>query len=483
MYKKVRYILLGIGLLALLLSGCGRELTTQEKLDKAKEYASEQKVDKALKLANEVVVEDATNADGYVVLSELYKLQQQPEKAEQVLELGLESTNAGNIFLAPLKDAYLKKFEASRWHGGKELVDSVIADVDGDKKPEIIILQGNPTSLGENGEYENIDLFVFNPRTKTIVYERGDSDIMTGLPSKLIVGDFTGDGIADVKAAVGLGGSAGGSFDTLISYQQGQLVNLFNQETVLFDIATTVASGDRLLISSDLLEQYLYIDLTAEQKAQESRSIGWKSFVRVAVRTSDDTYALKESFTVFGPLHYSDFIAEVEVNYAFKSGKFVPMQLNVNSMNGQAVIKGEKPKMLVLDEEFPKQIIKGNIPGLNVSLGMKKTEVSSILGKQTGNFYYEGGDFYQFEQATDIAFCFSAAIESEDSLFSLLIYQDHLQNLTFKDVVKAMGEPESQGVDEMLGEYYYDYHYGDTGVYFYASNESSNLSSMTILRK
>jgi len=223
--------------------------------------------------------------------------------------------------------------------------------------------------------------------------------------------------------------------------------------------------------------------LTEEQKAQESRDIGWKSHERTEVKTGDGSYTLKESFMVYGPLNNADFIAELEVIYAFKNGKFVPEQLNVKPMNGRAARKGEKPKKLVLDENFPEQIRQGIIPGLDVVLGMKKSEVSAILGQQTGDFYYEGGDFYEFEQATGVAFCFSAAIEDTDSLFALLIYQDHLKQLTFEDVGKAMGEPETKGVDEMLGEYYYGYQYGDIGVYFYSSDESSNITSLSILRK
>lgn len=364
----------------------------------------------------------------------------------------------------------------------KKLLGSIAADVNGDGEPELIVLQGTQSAYGANDVFENYEFSVYDPKTKSIVYRDGDLDLVTGIPQKLMAGDFTGDQTAEVKAAILNDGTAGGSYDILLSYQDGKYVNLFKNSPFAADVRTSALPDGRLLIYSDSLKEYHYMNFTEEQKAAGSLDVGWRGSSRDAIQAGEHFYTLQEIFSVTGPLYNSDFMAKVTIDYEFKEGTFVPTKLQVESLNGQPITKGDPPIAFVLDDTLKASILKGEIPGLGVKLGMKKAEVAALLGKQTREFDYTGGAFVEFEKAPGVAFCFSAVAESTDSLYSLLVYSDAVTGKTFPDLKKVLGEPAKSGIDDMEETYYYQYDYDKTSVIF-DGEEAGNVKMMQILKK
>lgn len=385
--------------------------------------------------------------------------------------------------MAGMKDTLLEKYKSAHPGSGKSLIDYTSADMDGDGQPELILMQGEPSEYGIVGEYGNIDIIVYDPASGEIEYQNDYAETTIGLPQKLVAGDFTTDGAAEVKVAVELGGSAGGAINKLLSYQQGGYVDLFQENPFVYDVRTMVTSDDRLLIYSDFLGVYKVMDFTAEQKQADNRDIGWRSGYRKEVQTGEFKYALQDVFSVTGPMYGGDYMAEVTVDYRFEKGKFVPVSMDVESMNGMAVNNGEKPVTFRFDEKFGEAVQRGELPGLGVKMGMSKAEVSSILGKQTREFGYAGGTYYEFEKAPGTAYCFSPYADTEDSLFSVLIYGNHVKGLTYPIVTNTIGSPESEGLDEMDGEYYYRYEFDSTGVSFYGTDEHSEIGMIYLIQR
>lgn len=406
-------------------------------------------------------------------------------QVEQSIKDRTQEQGAGlsNKKMAGMKDTLLKKYKSAHPGSAKSLIDFASADMDGDGQPELILMQGEPSEYGIEGEHENIDMIVYDPESGEIEYQNDDAETTIGLPQKLVVGDFTNDGPAEVKIAVELGGSAGGAMNKLLSYQQGAYVDLFQENPFVYDVRTMVTSDDRLLIYSDFLGVYKVMDFTAEQKQADNRDIGWRSGYRKEVQAGEFKYALQDEFSVTGPMYGGDYMAEVTVDYRFEKGKFVPVSMDVKSMNEMAVTNGTKPISFRFDAKFGETVQQGELPGLDVKMGMSKAEVSSILGKQTREFGYAGGTYYEFEKAPGTAYCFSPYANTEDSLFSVLIYGNHVKGLTYPIVTNAIGSPESEGFDEMDGEYYYHYEFDSMNASFYGVDENSEIGMIYLIQR
>lgn len=364
----------------------------------------------------------------------------------------------------------------------KQIIDSIAADLNGDGKAELVILQGLATEFGPE-TYEAYELVVFDPETKSIIHSNNDIGDIIGYPEKLLAGDFTHDKLAEVKVTVFADGTAGASFNILLSYQDGEYIDLFDKKPYSEGVTTTLTEDGRILVASDILKKYYYIPFNDEQKAADNLYFGMRHDKRTAVLTDDHSYVLQESYQINGPLYNADMIAEVTMDYRYENGKFVLESLSVESMNGMPVTEGERPIEFVLDSAFGDAISSGNIPGLGVHLGMTKAEVSGLLGKEIKEYNYLGGKFVEFEKTPGVGFCFSAAIESTDSLYSLTIHQKSVTEKTLTEVEDLLGAPSSSGYDEMEDQEYHVYSYGKTGVTFYSKDKESPISFVHILYK
>ncbi|MDR0267825.1 hypothetical protein [Paenibacillus sp.] len=364
----------------------------------------------------------------------------------------------------------------------KKIADSIAVDLNGDGKAELVVLQGLASEY-QSDTYEECELVVFDTETKSIVYTNHDLGYMIGQPEKLLAGDFTHDNLAEVKATILSDGTAGASFNVLLSYQGGEYVDLFDQKPFSEGV-TTMTKDDQILIALDILQKYYYVPFNNEQKAADELYYGMRHDKRNAVPTGDHSYSLQESYELNGPLSNADFIAKVTVDYRYEDGKFVLNTLSVESMNGMPVTKGERPSTFILDQSFGDAIASGNIPGLGVHIGMTKAEVSALLGKKLREYNYLGGMFVEFEKSPSVGFCFSPAVDpSMDSLYSLTINQEAVTGKTFVEVKELLGTPSSSGHDEMEGLEYISYSYGDAGVTFYGKDNKGPISFMHILYK
>lgn len=381
----------------------------------------------------------------------------------------------------PLTTAYQSLFQNGE--GGKILIDSIAADLNGDGKAELVVLQGLASGSGTE-TYEAYELVVFDPETESIVYSNQDLDFISGYPEKLLAGDFTNDKLAEVKVKVLSEGTAGATFNILLSYQNGEYVDLFDEKPFSEGVTTTITEDGRIVIASEILGKYYYIPFNEEQMAADDLYYGMRHDHRNAVPTGDHTYVLQESYQLNGPLYNADFIAEVTVDYRYEDRKFVLETFSVKSMNGMPVTEGERPVVFVLDNTLGEAIASGHIPGLGVQLGMTKAEASALLGKEMREYNYLGGKFFEFEKAPGAGLCFSAAMDtSTDSLYALAIHQHSVTGKTLEEVKAILGPPSSSGYDEMEDSQYIRYSYGETGVVFHSTDNDSPVSFMLILYK
>ncbi len=103
--------------------------------------------------------------------------------------------------------------------GSGDAIAAVVTDVDGDLKPEVIVLQSTPAALQ-----------VYRPRRRTLEFAR-EVRLGTGTPRAMVAADFNRDGRGDVAVAVQA--AEGGNVQVLTGAPQAML-----------QPRTTIAVGD-----------------------------------------------------------------------------------------------------------------------------------------------------------------------------------------------------------------------------------------------
>lgn len=107
------------------------------------------------------------------------------------------------------------------------IIDQKIADVTGDHREDKIFLIGH--KINKEARYtDHLTLLVEDGTSKKLI--TAELENLGGYQGKLFVGDFSGDGIADVMVSVPTGGSGGMVDHRILTFENGQSSIIFNQE-------------------------------------------------------------------------------------------------------------------------------------------------------------------------------------------------------------------------------------------------------------
>lgn len=148
----------------------------------------------------------------------------------------------------------------------KELViDRAIADVTGDGVADQIWLTGYKQD--SNSPYiTGISIAIKDGATSNIYHIKPNEN--SGYNPRLFLGDFTGDGTADILVTIDSGGSGATTFDYLYTFTQGKPQLLFSSEVYndYWKYTVDYLDGYRLQLTNTNSEQIYTLDITSRGK-------------------------------------------------------------------------------------------------------------------------------------------------------------------------------------------------------------------------
>lgn len=142
------------------------------------------------------------------------------------------------------------------------IIASERADVTGDGVPDTITLTGykeKPTDIF----IQNITLAIEDGRTKQTTATAFPNN--AGYNPRLFLGDFTGDGIADMMISIDSGGSGGFGFYYIYSDKNNMLTKLFDAEMFnsQFKYTVTFRESCRVAVYSYYFKKTYIIDVSS----------------------------------------------------------------------------------------------------------------------------------------------------------------------------------------------------------------------------
>ncbi len=144
------------------------------------------------------------------------------------------------------------------------VLDMQYTDVNGDSILDCIFLTGELFSP-DTSFLKNIQLNIQDGRTHCLA--TFPLPYNTGYEPRLFLGDFTGNGVADIFISIATGGSGGLYYYYLFSYLNNQLKPLFNPETFNDGLPFDVIFRDNYkvdILSQELNEKFI-IDVSQKK--------------------------------------------------------------------------------------------------------------------------------------------------------------------------------------------------------------------------
>ena len=129
---------------------------------------------------------------------------------------------------------------------GSILIDSKVGDVSGDGIPDSVMLYGNKSDLSE----------IYMQNIVIVIEDGGTKEIRAILPEQnagynptLFLGDFTGDGVKEIKVSIDSGGSGGYGYHYVYSFIGNQYREIFNFDSYNMEYQFRVDYLDQYKVS------------------------------------------------------------------------------------------------------------------------------------------------------------------------------------------------------------------------------------------
>lgn len=136
-----------------------------------------------------------------------------------------------------------------------------------------------------------------------------------------------------------------------------------------------------------------------------------------------------------------------------------------------------------LDKNTVASLKVGKIPGFDIQLGMKKSQVVKLLGNPKRSYNWSGGQFWIFNKLPYAGLCFNVPGSPAGQLYGVSIGREGFPNKTFAKVKAQLGKPSYIGEDDAEGGYIMSYEYGEVSIYFIADSLSGKITGIDIINK
>ena len=385
MKKKMTLSILAMVLIFILV-GC-----TGNSLKKAEKFIEKGELDKAEEVYTELISEDNKNFEAYDGLINLYKDSGDTAKTVNILEKAMKEGYVAKdqSIYVELLDYYMESGEVEKvdtlvkgqlkeielptefyekyiiskdTKEGMEVLDIAYGDLNNDGIDEVAAVYGKLHESQGPDMYQDLRFVIYDKVGKILYEMEEEYGPYTKPDFKLI--DLSKDGILDLYYSITMV-AASNSMEQgfIISYKDGQFINIYNVDNIVFDIGTQIVNGNALKIFSNTARQSYTIELNEAQRQAydlyDPNPIWWRGISEEIIKKDNGEFVIRWSFEVTGMPSNADVIARANVDLEYVDGVWKPKELNPEPINGKTIL-GSKKGEEYDDKEYGKNLLLGD---------------------------------------------------------------------------------------------------------------------------
>ncbi|NMB27391.1 MAG: hypothetical protein GX987_05005, partial [Tissierellia bacterium] len=385
MKKRITLLILAM-MLILILVGC-----TGNNLKKAEKFMEKGELDKAEEIYTELILEDGKNFEAYDGLINIYRGSGDIEKTAKILEKAMkegyvaqdktiylelldyymesgevekvDSLVKGQLKEVELPKEFYEKYIVSKdTKEGMDVLDIGYGDLNNDGIDEIAVVYGKLHENHGPDMYQDLR-FVIYDKAGEILYQMEEEYGPYTKPDFELV-DLSKDGVLDLYYSITMM-AASNSMEQgfIISYKDGDFVNIYNGDNITFDIGTEIVNGNALKVFSNIARQSYTIELNREQRETynlyDPNPVWWRGTSEEIIKKDNGEPIIRCSFEVTGMPSNADVIACVNVDLEYIDGVWKPKEINPEPVNGKTILSSKKGEQYD-DEEYGKNLLLGD---------------------------------------------------------------------------------------------------------------------------
>lgn len=283
----------------------------------------------------------------------------------------------------------------------QQIIDSKVGNILGSTTQDKVVLVGN-YPYKDSKYVENLEIIV-QP-------EGGDETLTVKIPyggydMQLFIGDFTGDGQADIMVRGGFGGSGGYEIALVYTYKEGRITEIFNQDrfsnqyacqaTYLEDYKVSINCGNKQYLINIEDNPKIYLDMVYTKDGKV------KPYTEPIVSALNTAYPIKSIYNDYSNLLIqqriigvanADTLGAIQTLVQLKDGEVKLLSRNLLTF-GEEI--DEMRMIMSMKEELLSKVPIGANP---ISLGEREHERSFVIDDLDGDnqeeiiFAYELGN-------------------------------------------------------------------------------------------